>query len=204
MQEYYKILGLSENASVEEVERAYNALKTKYSKDRFLEGEAGNEAAKMLTKVETAYYEIMASKNTNGNEDAFSTDFSQVEIAIKEGKINNAQKMLDDISNRNAEWHYLQSVIFYKKNWTNESKKQLEIAMNMEPHNTKYSSAYEKLKQKMEFAEKQFHSGNANYSNNQSFTGQDDRQMGGNFCSNMAECFCYSCAINMCCSSCCR
>ena len=44
----------------------------------------------------------------------------------------------------------MQSVIFYKKNWVNESKKQLEIAINMEPHNNKYSEAYSKLKQKIE------------------------------------------------------
>ena len=50
------------------------------------------------------------------------------------------------------------SVVFYKKNWTNESKKQLEIAMNMDPYNTKYKEAYTKLKQKMEFNEKAFHS----------------------------------------------
>ncbi len=54
MQENYKILGISENASIEEVEVAYNELKAKYSKERFLEGEAGNNAAKMLTKIETA------------------------------------------------------------------------------------------------------------------------------------------------------
>ena len=61
MQENYRILGISENASDEELEQAYKTLKAKYREERFLEGEAGNAAAKKLTQVETAYAEI---KNT--------------------------------------------------------------------------------------------------------------------------------------------
>ncbi len=202
MQENYKILGISENASIEEVEVAYNELKAKYSKERFLEGEAGNNAAKMLTKIETAYHEIISSKKFTDSKKKVFVDFSEVEIAIKNGNITKAQEILDDISNRNAEWHYLQSVIFYKKNWSNESKKQLEIALSMEPHNPKYQTAYEKLKQKMEYAERQFHSGNANFNQNTA-SGERDRQMGGNACGSMAECCCYSLCINALCNSCC-
>ena len=200
MKEYYKILGVNEDASLEEIENAYKTLKEKYSKERFMEGEIGNEAAKNLTKVETAYQEIMASKKAD--EQAKSVDYSDVERAIKENNLNKAQQLLDNLSNRDAEWHYLQSVIFYKKNWTNESKKQLEIAMNMEPYNTKYSSAYEKLKQKMDTAQRQFHSGNANYQNANP-NNYDNRQMGGSACGSMAECCATWLCIDMLCS-CCR
>ena len=63
MQEYYKVLNISADATNEEVENAYKTLKAKYSKERFMEGEIGNEAARMLTKVETAYFEIMEISN---------------------------------------------------------------------------------------------------------------------------------------------
>ena len=63
MQEYYKILGIDQTASDEDVEKAYATLRKKYQEERFLEGEKGNEAAKNLTKLETAYYEIKESKN---------------------------------------------------------------------------------------------------------------------------------------------
>ena len=71
MNEYYELLGLSESATDEEITRRYEELKAKYKEDRWLDGEAGNEAAKMLTKLETAYREITASrkeqsKNTDG------------------------------------------------------------------------------------------------------------------------------------------
>jgi DnaJ-class molecular chaperone len=201
MKEYYKILGVSENASAEEIEIAYKTLKEKYSKDRFLEGEAGNDAAKNLTKLETAYHEIISNKSTSKDEGETMVDYTEVEQAIKDGKFNKAQELLDDITNRGAEWHYLQSVVFYKKNWINESKKQLEIAMNLDPFNDKYSSAYEKLKQKMEFAQKQFHSGNANYQNTSNAS--SEKQMGGNACGSMAECCMTWLCIDMLCS-CCR
>ena len=67
MQENYKILGISESATDEEVENAYNTLKEKYQKDRFLEGEAGNLAAKNLTKIKTAYQEIIEDRKKKKN-----------------------------------------------------------------------------------------------------------------------------------------
>ena len=214
MQEYYKILGLSIDATDEEIDRAYKTLKEKYSRERFYEGEIGNQAARNLTKLETAYDEIKKSRETKGKEDgnASQYDFSSVEQLIREGNLNKAQEKLDDFQERNAEWHYLQSVIFYKKNWTNECKKQLEIAMNMEPHNPKYSDAYTKLKQRMEFNEKQFRSGNANYTNdngayangNTHGDSQHDRQMGDSGCGEFFDCCTTWCCMNMLCNGCCR
>jgi len=203
MQEYYKILNITKDATDEEVENAYKTLKERYSKERFYEGEIGNEAAKKLTKIETAYQEIMASRKVIDDNGEKKYDFSEVETLIKKGDISSAQTLLDDIYDRNAEWHYLQSVIFYKKNWINESKKQLEIAVNMEPHNVKYSEDYAKLKQKIEFNERQFKSGNANY-NQSSSEDYSNRQMGGSDMNNCLS-FCATwCCVDMLCSLCCR
>ena len=62
MKEYYELLGLTENATDEEIDVRYQELREKYREDRWLDGEAGNNAAKMLTKLETAYKEIKASR----------------------------------------------------------------------------------------------------------------------------------------------
>lgn len=201
MQEYYKILGVSEFATDTEIEERYNKLKEKYSRERFYEGEIGNDAARNLTKLETAYAEIKRDRGNKMNDNGTTANYSDVEQLIKDGKINEAQTRLDDISDRDAEWHYLQSVIFYKKNWINESKKQLEIALNMEPHNQKYSDAYSKLKQKMAYNEGQFRSGNAQ---NGAYAGGSDRQMGGDGASDCLS-FCATwCCMNMLCNMCCR
>ncbi len=210
MQEYFKILGVSETATQEEIDVAYKTLKAKYSKDRFLEGEAGNEAARNLTKLEGAYAEILSVRKeaTANTEGSATKDYSEIEKLIKDGKIDIAQEKLDNFSERDAEWHYLQSVVFYKKNWTNESKKQLEIAMNMEPYTTKYSDAYSKLKAKMDFNERQFHSGNANYNSQNAGNPNDpnynNRQMGDSGCGSFFDCCTTWCCMNMLCNGCCR
>ncbi len=199
MQEYYKALGLNENATDEQVETAYNSLKAKYSKDRFLEGDEGNEAARKLTFLEVAYKEIKENRaNPFGNN---SSSFEEVEKLIREGNVNKAQEKLDDIpSNYSAEWHYLQSVIFYKKNWYGESRKQLEIAINMDPNNSKYTTAYNKLKAKMDSNQKAFQSNySQGYGGNQQSNSQ---QMGG---TNDCLTFCATwCCMDMLCSICCQ
>ena len=200
MQEYYKILGVSETATDAEIDEQYAKLKEKYSRERFYEGETGNDAARNLTKLETAYAEIKQNRGNTMNDNGTSANFSDVENLIKNGNLNDAQSRLDDVSDRNAEWHYLQSVVFYKKNWMNESKKQLEIALNMEPHNQKYSDAYTKLKQKISFSENQFRSGNAQGAN---YSGEE-RQMGGSGANDCLS-FCATwCCMNLLCNMCCR
>ena len=200
MQEYFKILGLQPNATEEEIENAYQTLKNQYSRDRFLEGELGNEAARNLTKLETAYQEIKASR-VNSQENATDIHtFDEVEELIKKGDIASAQIKLDNINDRSAEWHYLQSVIFYKKNWINDSKKQLEIALNMEPHNNKYINAYTKLKQVIDYNDKQFN--NRTYDNEQQAS--QNRQMGGTDTNGCADfCLTWCCMnamLNICCN----
>ena len=131
----YDLLGITETATDEEIAARYEELKKKYSEERFLEGEAGNEAAKMLNKIDVAYNEIMTERREQRTAGDASSSYAKAEQYIRDGKINEAQAVLDEFNERPAEWHYLQSVVFYKKNWMNESKKQLEIAIQMDSSN---------------------------------------------------------------------
>lgn len=202
-----EILGLDEGATAEQIEEAYSRLRAKYMEERFLDGEAGNNAAKMLGKVETARDELLAelneaAKNENGEEGG---SYSKVEEFIKAGNLQDAQRALDAFNERNAEWHYLQSVVFYRKNWVNESKKQLEIAMRLDPENDKYKDTYKKLNDKIEYD-----AGKGKAENSQSvYEGQDmnyagDNQMGGDFCASCAECCALNACLNCMCNGCCR
>ena len=199
MQEYYKVLNLDESATDEQIDNVYKLLKAQYSHDRFLEGEAGNQAAKNLTKLEIAYAEIKAARAGVNDFDG-SSSFGEVEKCIKEGDYAKAQQILDDTSDRDATWHYMQSVLFYKKNWINESKKQLEIAISMDPDNEKYKASYQKLLAQINANNQRFHSGNANYASQNNAT--TDRQMGGSSCSSFADCCMTWCCINFLCNSC--
>ena len=134
------------------------------------------------------------------------SSFAKVDEYIKAGNINEAQAALDAFDERNAEWHYLQSVVFYKKNWINESKKQLEIAIQMDGSNEKYKNSYDKLCKQINF------NANASNRNNQNANGthttangggyeEPTEMMGGDscmdFCCRMAVC---NILLNCCCN----
>ena len=202
-----EILGLSDGATREDIQAAYDKLREKYLEERFMDGEAGNNAAKMLTKIEVAYNELLSELSENKEEESGGSAFERVEELLKSGDIQEAQHVLDAFNERNAYWHYLQSVVFYKKNWMNESKKQLEIAMQLEPDNEKYKDSYKKLNDKMNYNAQQSQSqqgGQQTVYEGQTMNSAPDDQMGGNFCAQCIQC----CYINMCinclCNSCCR
>ena len=142
MNDKYSLFGLTEDCSDEEFELAYKERRAIYAENRFLEGEEGNLAAKKLTELDATYNEIKAERREKVVSSSDKDIYSQIENLIKEGKIQEAQQELDKFNERNSEWHYLQAVVFYKKNWNNESKKQLEIAMSMDPSNQKYKNFY--------------------------------------------------------------
>lgn len=201
------LLGLDENATRQDIEEAYKTLVAKYKEDRFLDGEAGNEAARMLTKVETAYRELINELDEETVGDT-GVSFEKVEELLKNGDIHEAQRVLDAFNERGAYWHYLQSVIFYRKNWVNESKKQLEIAMRLEPDNEKYKTAYKKLTEKTT-VENLNYAGTGNGEDSGVYRAQNmdsysDGQMGGNFCNTFCQCLALNCCINCLCNSCCH
>ena len=202
-----EILGLSDGATKEDVKSAYETLRAKYLEERFMDGDIGNNAAKMLTKIEVAYNELLNELSETASEFDSDSAYLKVEETIKGGDLDQAQRELDSFNERGAQWHYLQSVIFYRKNWMNESKKQLEIALQLEPENEKYKDSYKKLNDKLNYDASR---GNANAGANQSvyqgqnIEGSPDDQMGGNFCASCIQCCYLNMCINCLCNGCCR
>lgn len=207
LKDYYDILGVSEYATDCEISEAYFALRKKYLEERFSEGEKGNEAAKKLTQIDNAYEEIKRFRSERADGGDLSL-LKQVDEALKAGDLSKAQTLLDSFDQRGAEWHYLQSVVFYKKTWMNECKKQLEIAMALDENNKKYKDTYNRLLEKMNASAQQQ---NNNQSWNSSGSGNpndnripdfDEPQMGGDscmdFCCRMAICnMCLNCCCNL-------
>lgn len=200
-----EILGLGENATADEIKNAYESLRERYLEERFKDGEVGNNAARMLTRIETAYNDLMSEIGEASSMDDGGDMFGRVEQYLKEGNFNEAQRVLDSFNERGAHWHYLQSVVFYRKNWINESKKQLEIAIQLDPDNANYKETYRKLNEKINYD-----AGQQNAQKQQTYEGQtmnsepSESQMGGNFCANCIECCYLNMCINCLCSGCCR
>lgn len=147
----FVILGVDKNATQSEILEAYKQKRAYYQAHVFDEGESGAQAASMLNQLDDAYQQAMemaveSATVTGEGESAYE----QVKQAIRSKDIETAQKLLDDMSYRGAEWHYYQSVVFYEKNWLNDTKKQLEIALQMDPQNEKYQRALDNLKKKID------------------------------------------------------
>lgn len=199
MQQYYELFGLDENATDEELSARYEELKAKYKEDRWLDGEAGNEAAKMLTKLDTAYQEITSARREQKTSENTDSVYEDIARLLKEDNVERAQTLLDNCNERPAEWHYLQAVVYYKKNWSNDSKKQLEIAMQMDPDNVKYRNAYGKMNAKNEY-QKQSAGNTQNPYANPNAQGDMNDQMGGGGCWDCCQAYlCANCLMNCCC-----
>ncbi len=203
MKEYYEFLGLPESATDEEITARYNELKAKYSEERWQDGEAGNEGARNLTKLETAYKEILSARKETQNNTQGPDAYEEISELLKSDKISEAQARLDEFNERPAEWHYLQAVIYYKKNWTNDSKKQLEIAMEMDPSNQKYRAAYGKLNARAQQQQQQQQQQQTQNPYARQPDYEEPQQMGGNACSNCLSCcytyLCVDCLFSLCC-----
>lgn len=159
----YQVLGIKSTATQDEVDTAYFNLRDEYRETLFLDGQAGRDGAKKLNEVEDAYRAILSDRAGNTDpiiveesahdssidtEDApftTSSSYADIEAMIKAGNLRDAQKALDDTQLRDAEWHFWQSNVFYKKGRIAESRSQLQTACNMDPGNTKYRDVLAKL-----------------------------------------------------------
>ena len=145
MKDPYSVLGLDKTATPEELKERYYALREQYGEQRFKSGEEGNEGARKLQELEEAWNRINADVEHDTVTASFNGDYGIIDELIRQGKYNEAQDMLDSIQDRNGEWHYMQSIVFYKREWLTESKAQLEMALREDPNNPKYKSSLEKL-----------------------------------------------------------
>lgn len=146
MKDPYSVLGLPAETPEEELRARYEALKAEYGEQRFKSGAEGNEGARKLSELESAWAMISADFDKKEAQATFGDgDYGAIDDMIKKGNYDDAQARLDAITDRTAEWHYLQSIIYYKREWLSDSRKQLALAVEKEPRNEKYKSALEKL-----------------------------------------------------------
>lgn len=142
----YEILGVSPEASREEIDDAYRRVREELRNKRMESGLAGEEAAEKLQYLEQSYSDLIdRARRRDNQEDSTYDPYEEIKEEIKKGNIAQAQVKLDAVVNRDAEWHYVQSTIYFKKNWYIESKKQLEFAVSMAPDNSKYTESLDRL-----------------------------------------------------------
>ena len=202
MKDPYVVLGMNKEDGEEALRARYEELKKIYGEQRFKPGAEGNEGARKLSELESAWAMISAEFEKKTEERRYGdADYNIIDELIKSGDYDGAQAKLDAISDRPAEWHYYQAIVFYKREWMMDCRKQLEVAVHLAPGNAKYKTALDKLNMVI---------GNPN-ANPRTIgvdptampQGGEGRACGGNMLSNC--CLAY-CLADCCCSMapCCR
>lgn len=157
MKDPYSILGVSKNASDEEVKAAYKALVRKYHPDNYADDNPLKDLAnEKMQEINEAYDEIMRMRENASNSSSSSSGsnsgsygsagvYAEIRRVINSRKFGDAEKMLLEIpqADRTAEWHYLASVLLMHRNRQNDAMRELEIACNMDPSNIEYQRAKE-------------------------------------------------------------
>ena len=91
----YLVLGLKNDATQEQVENAYRALRRKYEELRFREGEEGAQASRALGELDRAYADCMEDLQRRVSVTESGSSLGSVEELIKQGKLDEAQEKLD-------------------------------------------------------------------------------------------------------------
>jgi len=138
MNDPYKVLNVSPSASDEEVKKAYRDLARKYHPDNYHDNPLADLAQEKMKEINEAYEQIQKQRRTgsgygaprqsyygttsNGYSSADPT-MQQIRLAIARGDISQAERLLNAVSDHNAEWSFLMGNVCYRRGWLDEAKR---------------------------------------------------------------------------------
>ena len=155
----YTVLGVSPNASDEEIKQAYRNLARKYHPDKYRDSDLADLATEKMKEINAAYEEIQklragrsqgSSNSYNGNPHAnanTTSTFAEIRRLINQNEIQEADRLLHamEINQHNAEWHFLMGCVLYKRGYFLDAQKMFDRAASMDPYNQEYKAARERL-----------------------------------------------------------
>lgn len=181
----YKVLGVSRDASDEEIKQAYRRLAKQYHPDR---NPGDTEAARRMQEVNAAYEQIKNPAQTqpggysyapNDWQQSANQDDQYQQAAyqyIRFGKFQEALNTLENATQRNARWYFLSALANDGLGNQVTALEHIRRAVSMEPNNLEYLS----LLSRMERGGEDYRETAGNF---RGFT------MGGDPCTNL--CLCY-------------
>ena len=153
----YEVLGISENASEEEIKKAYKEMVKKYHPDKYQSNPLADLAEEKLQEVNEAYDMLIKKNNSsgynygygggsnNGGSNNGNPDYMQVRRYIDANNLRETERILNGTRDRSAEWFFLAGMISYKKGWYDDARGKLQTAAEMDPGNMEYSQAYGRI-----------------------------------------------------------
>lgn len=155
----YKVLGVSDTATNEEIRAAYLSLVKKYHPDKYTDPDLKELANEKLKEINEAY-DILTKNpgskaNSSGTYGSYgysgqggsysgpeAAAFARARLLINQNQLEQAKALLDSIQTRNAEWYYLYGIIYLRQGWYDKAREYLGRAYRQEPGNREYAQAY--------------------------------------------------------------
>ncbi len=160
MRDPYEILGVNRNATDDEIKEAYRALARKYHPDNYQDNPLSDLATEKMQELNEAYDSIMDERKGRGKKKAggnpYGNPYGQQQSAFPDirnlimmGRFEEAQELLDGVPNdrRNAEWHFLNGSVLYKRGWFDGAYSDFATACRMDPSNPEYRAAFNRIQQ---------------------------------------------------------
>jgi molecular chaperone DnaJ len=152
----YEVLGIRQNASEDEIKSAYRELVKKYHPDKYQNNPLSDLAEEKLQEVNEAYDSLMKNQGTSnsayraqagnsGSNGQRSPEYNNIRGIIDTGNLDFAEQKLNQISKRDAEWHFLSGMISYKKGWYDDAMTKIQTAVSMNPNNFEYQAALKNI-----------------------------------------------------------
>lgn len=141
----YEVLGISSNASEEEIRRAHREQARRWHPDRFAEGPERMWAESKMIDINAAYDEVMRAMREGSvcqNIVPESEQFSDVRRLMELNQLSAARQALMRIATRTAEWNYLFGAVLFRLGEVEKSALYFGIAMRQRPGNAQYQAAY--------------------------------------------------------------
>ncbi len=152
MTDPYKTLGVSPDASDDEIKKAYRALARKYHPDKYKDSDLASLAEEKMKEINAAYEEIQKIRESGGTHrgsysgygsgGTSSSKFARVRVLINSGNFSEAEQLLSetDINDRGAEWNFLMGCIELKKGNSIDASRYFDTACTMDPSNAEYTN----------------------------------------------------------------
>lgn len=162
MRDPYEVLGVSRDATDDQIKAAYREKARKFHPDNFHDNPAAAEmATEKMQEINQAYDTITKHRknkasggsgyqnNWGAGSEKAGSNFNDVRRLISSGRFEEAQEILDGVppENRDAEWYFLNGIVLYRRGWFDAAFTSMNNAVRMDPTNAEYREALNRMQQ---------------------------------------------------------